>query len=312
MSARVILLGGPTASGKSSLARAMAEQLGGVVINADSMQVYRELRILTARPSAAEEARVPHRLYGVLPAAEACSAARWRALAQAEVENVWKAGKVPILVGGSGLYFRALTHGLAPIPPVPEAIRQRARYRYAETGDEAFFAELARRDPETARRLTPGDRQRVIRAWEVYETTGVSLAEWQCLPSAPFEGRHLDLVLTPVRESLYEACNRRFWEMVTAGAVEEVAALLALGLDPELPAMKAIGARPLRRHLGGEINLESAVLEGMRETRRYAKRQLTWFRHQMPNAVVIDDPRSIGMESTIMDAARQFLLTEEG
>lgn len=311
MSTRVILLGGPTASGKSRLARALARQLDGIVINADSMQVYRELRILTARPSAVSEAAVPHRLYGVLSATEACSAARWRSLALGELDSARKSGKIAILVGGSGLYFRALIRGLAPVPPVPDAVRRLARSRHAELGNEAFFAELAERDSEMASRLTVGDRQRVIRAWEVFESTGVSLAEWQRRSSVPFDGRHLALVMAPERESLYEACNRRFRDMVAAGAVREVSALLSLCLDPDLPAMKALGVRPLTRHLEGEINLESAILQGMRETRQYAKRQLTWFRHQMAEATVIDVPYSKSMESRIMDMAQQFLLTGE-
>ena len=307
-----MLLGGPTAAGKSALAVALAEALDGVVINADSMQVYEELRILTARPGAPVEARVPHRLYGVLPASETCSAARWRDLARAEIAAAHRARRIPILVGGSGLYFRALGKGLAPVPPVPETVRRAARARHAELGGAAFFAELSKRDPEMAARLDPNDRQRLIRAFEVTEATGVSLAEWQRRQprGEGLGGPVLALVLAPPRPALYRACDERFLRMMAAGALAEVEALATL--DPALPAMKALGVRPLRRHLEAEIGLNEAISEAQKATRRYAKRQLTWFRHQMPEAMVLEGSNSAELTAAAVAEARRFLLTVAG
>ncbi|MEE8203452.1 MAG: tRNA (adenosine(37)-N6)-dimethylallyltransferase MiaA [Alphaproteobacteria bacterium] len=314
MSAAVVIVGGPTASGKSALALDLAEALDGVVINADSMQVYRELRILTARPGPAAEARAPHRLYGVLPAAEACSAARWRGMALAEIAAARGAGRLPVLVGGTGLYFRALDKGLAPVPAIRAAVRAAARTRHAELGGEAFHAALAGRDPEMAARLAPGDSQRLIRAWEVVEATGVSLAEWQ-RREAPGDGASLSpvsLVLAPPRGELYAACDARFAAMVEAGALDEVAALDALGLAPELPAMKALGVRELRRHLAGELALDAAVAAAQQATRNYAKRQLTWFRHQMPEARLVESQYSQDLAPRLIEEIRRFLLTTCG
>ncbi|MEE8274187.1 MAG: tRNA (adenosine(37)-N6)-dimethylallyltransferase MiaA [Alphaproteobacteria bacterium] len=314
MSTAVVIVGGPTASGKSALALDLAEALDGVVINADSMQVYRELRILTARPGPAAEARAPHRLYGVLPAAEACSAARWRDMALAEIAAARDAGRLPVLVGGTGLYFRALDKGLAPVPAIRPAVRAAARARHAELGGEAFHAALAGRDPEMAARLAPGDSQRLIRAWEVVEATGVSLAEWQ-RRQAPGDGASpspVSLVLAPPRGELYTACDARFAAMVEAGALDEVAALDALGLAPELPAMKALGVRELRRHLAGELALDAAVAAAQQATRNYAKRQLTWFRNQMPEARLVESQYSQDLAPRFIEEIRRFLLTTCG
>lgn len=309
MTPPVVVVAGPTASGKSELALGLAERLGGVVINADSMQLYRELRILTARPGPDDEARAPHRLYGVVPAAEACSAARWREMAVAEIEAARAAGRVPLVVGGTGLYFRALIEGLAPVPDVPDSVRREARALHARLGGARFHALLSRRDPAMAARLGPGDSQRLVRAYEVLEATGTSLAEWQSLPPAGpgIERPVVKIVLTPPRDRLYARCDARFLAMVAAGAVTEVAALAALGLDPELPAMKALGVRELRRHLDGELDLEAAVLRAQTATRRYAKRQLTWFRHQMAEAAVIaaTDPEARLDEALAHLAARE-------
>ena len=314
MTGATIFLGGPTASGKSALSVALAEAVDGVVINADSMQVYRELHILTARPGPAIEARVPHRLYGVLSAAETCSAARWRDLARTEIAAAHRRRKVPILVGGSGLYFRALGKGLASVPPIPETVRTTARARHRELGGAAFFAELLERDPEMAARLNSGDRQRLIRAWEVIEATGVSLAEWQRGQDGGEQlgGPVLTLVLVPPRTKLYRACDERFLRMMEDGALAEVEALLALDLDPAAPAMKALGVRPLRRFLEAEIGRDEAVVEAQKATRRYAKRQLTWFRHQMPEAVVLDAAYSADLAAAAISEARRFLLTVAG
>lgn len=278
-----VLIAGPTASGKSALALALAERLNGVVINADSMQVYRELAVLTARPTPAEEARAPHLLYGHVPAHEAYSAGRFVREAGQAIADVRRRGQVPIIVGGTGLYFKALTEGLAAIPPVPAAIRAHWRARAAEIGAARLHEELAARDPAMANRLAPTDLQRITRALEVWEATSRSLADWQAMAATPTPGleRALRLVVEVDRGELYRRCNERFAAMVEAGAREEVRALLALGLDPGLPAMRALGVRPLAAAIRGEIGLEAAVAGGAGETRQYAKRQLTWLRRNM-------------------------------
>jgi len=277
----VILVTGPTASGKSGLALALAERFDGVVINADSMQVYRELAILTARPEAEALARAPHRLYGLLPGDEPCSAGRWRGLALAEIEAALGAGRLPIVVGGTGLYLKALEGGLAGLPEIPEEIRAAARACHVELGAVAFHAALSARDPAMGERLHPSDRQRAIRAWEVLEATGRSLAEWQAEQggeASPY--RFARIVLAPPRAALYAACDGRFEVMLDKGGLEEVRALLALGLDPALPVMKALGVPELAAHLRGEMTLERAVAQAQQATRRYAKRQMTWLRTQ--------------------------------
>jgi tRNA dimethylallyltransferase len=280
---KVVLIAGPTASGKSAAALALAEHLRGTIINADSMQVYRELAILTARPAEAEISRAPHRLYGIVPAREAYSVGRWledavRAIADAEGE-----GRVPILVGGTGLYFKALTEGLAPVPDVPTEIRKYWRERAQKLGAEGLYRELSARDPVMAARLRPSDTQRLVRALEVIDATSISLIEWQGAGVAPVLASEavLKLVIAPEREAVYAAIDARFAAMVEAGALEEVRALLALGLDPSLPAMRAQGVRELASYLSGRSSLEEAIAKAKTETRRYAKRQMTWLRRFM-------------------------------
>ncbi len=283
MQRSAVILGGPTASGKSALALAIARAFGGTVINADSLQVYRELPILTAQPSPATQAALPHRLYGFLSASERCSAARWAALARGEIDAALAAGRLPVVVGGTGLYLRALLHGLAPVPEIPADVRETAKQRLAELGKAAFHAELARRDPRMAARIRPSDPQRMVRAWEVLEATGRSLADWQAQQDGPHPNdgsRFLTLILMPERASLYAACNARFRAMVEQGALREAAALRSL--DPGLPAFKALGLRELIAHLRGERALEATMAAAQQATRRYAKRQMTWFRHQLP------------------------------
>lgn len=280
----VAILYGPTASGKSELAIRLAEQLGGVVINADSLQVYRELEILTARPSAEATARAPHRLYGVLPANEPSSAAWWREQALGEILDAQRAGLVPILAGGTGLYIKALMEGLSPLPGTDRDARARATELYEKIGGEAFRADLAKRDVAAAARLAAGDRQRLIRAWEVVESTGVPLSEWQGRPRDAGHDLEFRLIgLNPPRAELYGRIDRRFSEMLERGALEEARAFEALGLPPSLPANKALGLPELRRHLRGEIGLDEAAVLASQATRNYAKRQATWFRHQLPN-----------------------------
>ncbi len=286
----VLLLAGPTASGKSALAVAAAQALNGVIVNADSMQIYRELNRITARPDETALAAAPHRLYGVRAMAEPCSAAAWRALAVSEIAAARAAGRVAILTGGTGMYFRALRHGLAPVPPIPAAVRVAARAQLEAEGTDVLHAKLAVRDPESAARLSPGDSQRILRAWEVLEATGRSLAAWQREPAADGApaGHLVELVIEPARDVLYAACDARFAEIVAQGGVEEAGAIAALDLEPALPAMKAVGLRELIGLAAGRITREEALEAGMRATRRYAKRQLTWFRHQMADAVRIE------------------------
>ncbi|MGN6284080.1 MAG: tRNA (adenosine(37)-N6)-dimethylallyltransferase MiaA [Afipia sp.] len=279
-----VLIAGPTASGKSALALALAEATGGVIINTDSMQVYRDLRIITARPTQEEEARAPHYLYGYCDAAVNCSAGSWvidaaEALARARARN-----RLPIFTGGTGLYFKALTQGLSAVPPVPAAVRDDVRARLERNGVEALHAELARLDPEAGHRLKPRDQVRIARALEVVEATGRPLKDWHRDGQPPLlpEGGNVALFLAPERQELYARIDRRFVTMLQAGALEEVAALAARRLDPLLPAMKAHGVPALIRHLAGEMSLEAATEIGQADTRHYAKRQFTWFRHQLP------------------------------
>ena len=279
MEKRAVLIAGPTASGKSALAIALAHERGGVVINADAMQVYRELRILTARPSEEDESRVPHRLYGHVSGAGTYSVARWLTDAKVEIEAVWRSGLVPIITGGTGLYFKALEQGLADIPLIPSDITEKWR---AAKGD--LHAELAKRDEGVAARLNPNDRQRIIRALEVFEGTGRSLDYWQraAQSHAALAGTEVERIfLNPDRKVLYKRADDRFARMVNEGGVEEVKALLALGLDTDKPIMKAIGVREIAAFLSGWRGAEDAIKAGQTATRQYIKRQLTWWRNQM-------------------------------
>jgi tRNA dimethylallyltransferase len=276
-----LIVAGPTASGKSALALALAERFGGTVINADSMQVYRELRVLTARPTPEEEARVPHALYGVRPAAEAASVAWWRDAALAAMAAARAAGRLPILCGGTGLYGLALTEGLSALPPIPAAAREEARRRLAEAGAPALHALLAAGDPETAAQLRPSDSQRVARAFEVWRGTGRGLAAWRREGAAtgPAPWRFHALLLDPPRDALRAAIAARFDAMLAAGAMEEVRALVAQGLDPALPAMRAHGVPELAAMLGGRMMLAAARQRAILSIGQYTKRQATWFRH---------------------------------
>jgi tRNA dimethylallyltransferase len=280
---KAVLIAGPTASGKSALALALADRLGGTIVNADSMQVYGDLRVITARPSAEEEARAPHRLYGHVDASEIYSTGRWLSDAAAAISAITAAGRLPIVVGGTGLYFKALTAGLAAVPAIPADIRDHVRGRLESEGVGALYAELINRDPQTAARLMPLDRARIARALEVVLATGRSLSDWhkEGLP-APLDPAHAaKIFVTSDRKELVARIERRFSEMLKQGALEEVRALAARQLNPLLPAMKAHGVPWLLRHLGGELSLDEAAEGSIMDTRRYAKRQLTWFRGQM-------------------------------
>lgn len=295
MAARIWLIAGPTASGKSALALDLAERTGGEIVNADALQLYRDLRLLSARPSAGDEARAPHHLFGVADAADGWSVGRWARAALPALEAIAARGRPAIVVGGTGLYFRALTEGLADIPDAPQA------HALAALGEDALRARLASADPAAAARVFPGDVQRLARALAVFEATGRPLSAWQAATRpllAPDAWR--GVVLEPPRAALYARCDARLEQMVAAGAVEEAAALVARGLPPGLPAMKAVGVRELAAHAAGGTSLAEALAAAQQATRRYAKRQLTWFRNQTPGWPRLDAADAEGQR-------RQFL-----
>lgn len=275
------LIAGPTASGKSALAIARAHETGAAIINADSQQLYADLRVLTARPSVEDEADFEHRLYGVADAAEAWSVGRWSRAIMPILAELAEAGRSALLVGGTGLYFTALTKGLASIPDIPAEVRDGVEQAY-DTEDEASFRQrLSAWDPQAASRIEAGDRQRLIRAMSVVEHTGRALSDWTAettplLAAGSWTGR----VVEPDRQTLYDNCDRRVQAMVEHGALDEVRALAARRLPPTLPAMKAVGMREFSAHLAGETTLEAAIVATQQATRNYAKRQLTWFRNQ--------------------------------
>lgn len=303
---RALLIMGPTASGKSALALRLAEDLGGEIVNADSMQVYRDFRILTARPTSEEEARVAHHLYGHIDAAELYSVGRWLEDALAAIAAIRARGAVPILVGGTGLYFRALTQGLADIPAASDETRVALRERATKEGAPALHADLARVDPQTAMRIMPNDAPRILRALEVWQTTGESISAFQADTKPPLaQADWIGLTLAPPREALYAAINTRFDAMLAAGALDEVRAFAARNLDTELPALKAHGAPALMAHLRGEISLADAAEIGKRDTRRYAKRQFTWIANQMRDWSRLE---SVDVESRVAQA--RSLVTE--
>lgn len=301
--AKAILIAGPTASGKSALALALAGQAGGVIVNADSMQVYRDLRVLTARPTTEEEARVPHLLYGYVDAAENYSTGRWVADASRALADVRAAGRLPIFVGGTGLYFRALIKGLSDIPPVPAEVRAKVRGEAEGVIAPELHKRLASLDPKTAAALRPSDRQRILRALEVFVATGRPLVEWQARPGKPIIPPEdaVAVFLSVDRQALWRKIDARFDAMIAAGALEEVRRLIERKLDPSLPAMKAHGVPWLIRHLRGEISLEEAVAGGKADTRRYSKRQETWFRHQLKEFKPIKLEAALGSLLSALD-----------
>jgi tRNA dimethylallyltransferase len=288
---RALLIMGPTASGKSALALALSERIGGEIVNADSMQVYKDFRVLTARPTSEEEARVAHHLYGHIDSGDLYSTGRWRGEALKAIAAVAGRGKTPILVGGAGLYFKALTQGLADIPAADPGLRQLLRKRLAAEGAPALHAELARFDPKTAERLNANDAPRVLRALEVFETTGESISALQAATRPPLaQNQWAGVKLLPERGALYGAIEARFAAMLANGALGEARAVLARNLDPALPAMKAHGAPALMAHVRGELSLEEAAEIAKRDTRRYAKRQFTWMANQMGDWTPITAP----------------------
>jgi tRNA dimethylallyltransferase len=314
---KAIVIAGATASGKSALALDLATEAGGIVINADSMQIYRDLPILTAQPDAASMEKLPHRLYGVLPLDDPATAARWAELAAQEIKAAWGAGRPPFLVGGTGLYLKALLEGFAPIPEIDPAYRVEAQALLAELGAAGLHARLQTQDPETAAKLRPSDSQRVMRAWEVLRATGKPLIWWQKQPSTPpLAVEALSFVTAPARDQLYAACDDRLITMVAKGAVEEVAAARQAyrGADQEQAGFKALGFRELARHLEGEWSLEAAVAAAQQATRNYAKRQGTWFRRQLPGATFLaSDGEAMKFSQSslapLRHKIRDFLLT---
>jgi tRNA dimethylallyltransferase len=290
MASRIWLIAGPTASGKSALAVRLAEAVGGEVIGADALQVYRDLPVLTAIPDLAERRGVPHHLVGVADAADGWSVGRWLGEAQAVLARLRDAGRDAIIAGGTGLYFTALTDGLAEIPPVPADVRARATESFDTEGELSFRSRLAQVDPAAAERILPGDRQRLVRALEVFLATGKALSGWQAETRgglAPGDWRSVRLM--PPRPALYARCDARFDAMAASGALEEVRDLVARGLDTALPAMKAVGLRPLAAHLAGDLSLDAALDAGRRETRNYVKRQEVWLRGRMANWPTVTD-----------------------
>jgi tRNA dimethylallyltransferase len=282
MTGRIWLIAGPTASGKSALALKLAVETGAEIVNADALQLYADLRILSARPSDEEVAQAPHHLFGTVDAAEGWSVGRWRTHAVEILREISRRDRNAILVGGTGLYFEALTVGLADIPAVAPALRAATAAEFEAMGEPAFRTRLAAKDPAAAQRIAQGDRQRLTRAWDVWAASGVSLTEHQAKTRPSLEpGTWRAVALEPPRETLYARCDARLEAMIEAGVLDEVRALAARNLDPALPAMKAVGMREFASHLSGQMSLADALAAAQRETRRYAKRQTTWMRGRM-------------------------------
>jgi tRNA dimethylallyltransferase len=282
MTGRIWLIAGPTASGKSALALRLARKTGGEIVNADALQLYADLRVLSARPADDEQAQAPHHLFGTVDAADGWSVGRWLRAAIPTLDDIAARGRTAIVVGGTGLYFSALTQGLAEIPQVPAEIRREAQADYDLMGESSFRGRLGAHDPAAAIRIAPGDRQRLVRAWEVYAATDTPLSDWQQTGDpALAAGTWRAVALEPPRAALYARCDLRLEAMIAADALDEVRALLARNLDPALPALKAVGVREFSAHLRGETSLEDALAAAQRETRRYAKRQTTWMRGRM-------------------------------
>lgn len=308
----IIVVQGPTASGKSALGVAIAKAFDGVVINADSLQIYSDLSIITARPSKEELEAVPHVLFGTLSPTEQGTVGSWLVEAVKAVNDARAAGKIPVITGGTGMYVRALRQGLAPVPDIPETIRKEARERMDRLGGEGFRRGLVSYDPEAAARLPSGDTQRLLRAYEVVRATGKTLRDWQDLQTVepPIQGRFLTIALAPPRAVIHAAIEKRFDAMMAKGALDEVRALWEKGLDTELSAMKAVGVRELCAHLNGEVSLHEAVEAAKRSTRNYAKRQLTWLRTQTdPDVKLLREQYSESIRPKIFSFIRQFLLT---
>lgn len=283
---KILVIAGPTAAGKSHIALAIAQKYNAVIINADSMQVYAAIPVLSAQPSAADKATIPHLLYGMMPSDGTCSAGMWVAQAKEAIDIAHREGKLPIIVGGTGLYLKALIEGLSPVPAISDSVRNYSRALLAELGNEAFHAMLKERDHAMATKLNPGDSQRMARSLEVLEQTGISLLKWQQIAPTPFYDRtqFVECSIIPPRDILYTNCNNRFLTMLEQGALQEVEQLMEANLPPSLPVMKALGVHELSEYLAGRLSQEEAIIQAQTTTRHYAKRQLTWCRNQMPES----------------------------
>ncbi|MBK19670.1 MAG: tRNA (adenosine(37)-N6)-dimethylallyltransferase MiaA [Rhodospirillaceae bacterium] len=311
-SGKVLVVAGPTASGKTDLAVDAAEKFGGAVINADSMQIYQGLEVLTASPGLAARLRAPHKLYGIRDPATPCSAGEWVELAKSEISASLDAGLLPIVVGGTGMYLRTLMSGIARMPPVPSEIRSKVRARMKELGSEILHTELQKADPESAKRLDPSDSQRIARATEIFEATGKPLTYWHNQDSNIGQNAEFvftSILLEPPRDVLYQACNTRFEQMLSGGALDEVKSLSARRLDPDLPAMKALGIPDLLRHIDGQISIEEACIAGQQSTRRYAKRQGTWFKNQFIADITFNAQYNDYLKDKIFSFISKNLLT---
>jgi len=306
MTPRIWLIAGPTASGKSALALRLAQEIGAEIVGADALQLYRDLPVLSAAPSQAERESVPHHLVGVADAADGWSVGRWQRAARQALDGIAARGRPAVVVGGTGLYFRALTQGLAEVPVIPATVRAQGEAELQTLDEEVFRARLAEHDPLAAQRISAGDRQRLVRAWEVWRATGRSLTDWQADNEGALTADAWRAVaIVPEREALYDRCDARFAAMMAAGALAEVKALAARDLSPALPALKAVGYPELAAHLRGELPLPQAIAAAQRETRRYAKRQSTWLRGQMA-----DWPRIDSLDPD--EQWRQFLALDPG
>jgi len=304
----VVIIAGPTASGKSALALEAALRFDGEIINADSMQVYRELSLLTARPSEADQAAAPHHLYGFLPAEKPCSAGLWLARATEKIQDVQGRKKLPIVCGGTGLYLKVLREGIAEIPDIPASVIADAEALYDTLGGAEFLNRLSADDPALAAKLLPSDRQRLVRAYSVARATGTALSQWQeRQPSrGPINARFFNLLIMPERATLYDKIETRFDQMLDMGAMEEVSVLSELALDPSLPAMKALGVPELLRVMKKELKPEEAIAKAKQTTRNLAKRQMTWFRNQSTPDLVLNAFGSVSIEPGLK-AIEEFL-----
>ncbi len=308
----VVIIAGPTASGKTDTALDVAERLEGEIVNADSMQVYRGIDVLAAMPSPEEQARVRHHLFGVLDVSERCSAGRWLDMAAAALADIHARGKLPIVVGGTGLYLKVLMHGIAPMPDVPAETITSLEARFADIGGDAFKAELATVDPVTAAKFPASDRQRLIRAAAVFATTGRAISDWHNdQPDAPgYAARYCVVLFAPPRDELYDRINARFDDMLAHGAMTEAEAFADLGIDPSLPAARAVGVAELVAVAHGELPFEAAVEKAKTSSRNLAKRQFTWFSRQIHKDLIVDEKFSERDSEKIFSFIRQFVLTE--
>jgi tRNA dimethylallyltransferase len=304
---KCIVICGPTASGKSSLAITLARELGGEIINADSMQIYKELETLTSRPDRKDLEIVPHKLFGTREIINPCSVNIWNNLAQKSIENAVSRGRVPIVCGGTGMYIKYLSTQLATVPNIPAEVRLIAREKLMKLGNEKFYQELTKLDPQMEGLIPIGDSQRLVRAWEVFEVTRKSLFDWQAVNASQTNLIACNILLMPDREFLYASCDRRFLEFVDNGALNEAKAIRDLELDPTLPGMKALGLLQLIDYLEGKITFDVAIAQAQQKTRNYAKRQMTWFRNQLDADYIDYSPHTGRHTSEIFRTVIKFL-----